>query len=435
MFSHLMVKGGFPIPESDRLRREVSIEDAWDLLRGMLGPVKGVRLAVSRALDRVALEEVLARSDLPPRDTAGLDGYAVRASDPPEGRVFRVVGRISAGQIWDRAVGKGETVRVMTGCPLPADCDAVLPLETVQSLEEGLIRHEGPLRSGMNIIRAGEEMRCGRPLIRSGIRLGPEDLAVLASGGRRTVVVSRRPRVGVLVTGNELVLPGKKLPRGGRYSSNGVYLKALAKREGARVFLRDPVPDRMEVLREAVETLSDADLILVSGGSGKGDGDLVDVVLRDLGAQCVFRGMRIRPGHTTSLYLWRGKPVVALPGRPGGMRVGFEILARPAIHWLQGERKWRPPRLRGVLESSLERRRHVHQLREAFIRTGGGRFQVLPLSRDLRGRPLSQGQTQGWVEIPPGEGMVQKGEIVTVWLKGTGDFGGSGGIEEWDSSP
>jgi molybdopterin molybdotransferase len=295
------------------------------------------------ALGRVLAADAMSPVDLPPWDNSSMDGYAVRAADvrgasPVHPATLTVIGTIAAGARGDRAVGPAQAYRIMTGAPLPPGADTVVRVEdTDGGLDRVQIRDDRD--AGRNVRPRGEDLAEGTVAVSRGTRLGPAHLGVLASVGRGTVRVARRPRVAILATGDELVDVDRfdAVRRGERIvTSNSYTLDALVRSAGGESVALGVVPDDPVALRDCLSAAPPHDLLLTSGGISVGAFDHTRRVLADLGAEQRFWRVAIRPGAPLGFGSWRGAPWIGLPGNPVSTMVTFELFARPALRRLQG---------------------------------------------------------------------------------------------------
>jgi molybdopterin molybdotransferase len=288
------------------------------------------------AAGRVLAEDVVAPCEVPGFDRAAMDGFALRAEEtfgadgytPLE---FARVGESLPGRPFVGVVQTGQAVRIMTGAPLPAGADAVVQAEAAQEIGK-VVRVMEPVSPGRHVGRRGEDIQSGVVLLRSGRRLRPQDVAVLASVGASPVPVVRQPRVAILVTGDELLPCGAK-PTGYQIvDSNSVMLAALAKRDGAGAVRVQKVADRYDLVRNAVAE-ADEDVLLVSGGSSVGVEDHAPRVLAELG-ELTLHGVALRPASPTGLGFLSGRPVLLMPGNPVSCLCAYDLFAGRAIRRL-----------------------------------------------------------------------------------------------------
>ena len=305
--------------------------------------VPPLNLALLEARGAVLAEPVEAPVPLPPFDNSAMDGYAVVAADvagasEADPVVLPVVGDIAAGDPGVSAIRPGLTARIMTGAPLPAGADAVIPVEWTDG-GTATVRITRPAPPGTYIRRAGEDVLAGQVVVEAGTRLGAPQLGMLAAVGRSRVVVRPRPRVVVLSTGTELREPGARLAPGDIWDSNSFMLTAAAEEAGAVGFRQETVGDDPDKVRETIEDLlARADAIVTSGGVSMGARDVVKEVFTAGGADgpVVFGKVRMRPGKPQGFGILNGTPIFTLPGNPVSAYVSFQVFVRPALRAMQG---------------------------------------------------------------------------------------------------
>jgi len=303
------------------------------------------------ALGRVLAEDVTSDIDVPPFDSSGMDGYALIAGPETE---LDVIGEARAGHPATEPLRPGTAMRISTGAPVPEGADAVVPIERTTAVKgaEGhsiqvsveIQRELQPSRvrvsatePGANIRRAAEDVAVGAVVLHTGALIGPAELGVAASVGRHTLRCATRPRVFVLITGDELTPPGEPLAPGGIYGSNGFALAAQVERAGGALAGRGTVSDTPEGTRAALgEALEAADVVIVSGGVSVGPHDHVKDAFRELGVEERFWGVRLRPGKPTWFGTRGDTLAFGLPGNPVSAMVTFQLFARPALAALQG---------------------------------------------------------------------------------------------------
>jgi molybdopterin molybdotransferase len=291
---------------------------------------EGVPLA--EACGRVLAEDLRSSVDVPPFDSSAMDGYALVAGPAAE---LEVIGESRAGRPSERPVAPGVAVRISTGAAVPGGATAVIPVERTSANGDRVEVEE--TAEGANIRRAGEDLRAGAVVLARGEVLGPAELGVAASVGRAELRCARRPRVALLVTGDELVQPGGPLGPGQIYTSNGFALAAQIEGAGAEPVLRETVPDTAEATLAALaRALETADVAIASGGVSVGPHDHVKGALRALGVEERFWGVALRPGKPTWFGIRDGVLVFGLPGNPVSAMVTFQLFARPALAALQG---------------------------------------------------------------------------------------------------
>jgi molybdopterin molybdotransferase len=286
------------------------------------------------AIDRVCAARVEASIDIPPFANSAMDGYAVSCADLAGNTPCRLPlgGRLAAG---DAAIGAGagtgSAIRILTGAPVPAFCDAVVMQEDC-SVRDGQVAFQASPKPGQNIRLAGEDVRRGSALVGAGEMLTPPRLALLAAAGVASVPVRRRLRVGLLSTGNELREPGDALRSGQIYNSNRYFLRAALRREW--IELRDfgIVTDDAGAIRDLLRTACAAcDIVLTTGGVSAGDADHLFAVLHDANAELSVLKVAMRPGKPVTVARLGATLVIGLPGNPFAAAVTFRQIALPAI--------------------------------------------------------------------------------------------------------
>ncbi len=319
----------------------IEVADACRMILERAVPLAAEEVPLDDALGRALAKEVRSDGPVPRFDNSAMDGYAVRAKDTAGAgarspRTLCLIGESRAGAPAALALGEGEAIAISTGAMLPEGADAVVRVDDTvarDSLVEVLVE----IGEGRDLRRAGEDIRDGETVLRPGTVLGSAELGVLASIGCEAVPCARRPRVAIVVSGDELKPPGQPLGPGEIHDSNAHTLRALAQEAGADAGEVARVGDEPAAVRAALEASLGADLLVVSGGVSVGAHDHAKESLAELGAEQVFWGLALRPGRPT----WfgthpEGALVLGVPGNPVSAMVCFVLLARPAIMALQG---------------------------------------------------------------------------------------------------
>jgi molybdopterin molybdotransferase len=290
-------------------------------------------VALEAAAGRVLAEEIAADRDYPQAARSIRDGFAVRAADLP-GRL-RVIGEVRAGEAFLGEVGRGQAVEVMTGAPLPRGADAVVMVEHVERAGDSI--HAGAAEPGQFVNPQGSEARKGARVLAAGARLGFAEIALLAAVGKTRLRAYRKPRVAILVTGDELVEPGEQPLEHQIRNSNGHSLAVQVRRAGGLPEVLPVAKDSHTATRALIERGMGHDLLLLSGGVSAGKYDVVEPVLGDLGAEFFFDRVLIQPGQPTVFGRLGKLFFFGLPGNPVSTMVTFELFARAALELLEGQ--------------------------------------------------------------------------------------------------
>lgn len=433
----------------------ISVQEALERILSYVDVLEAEEKPLIEALGQVLDEDVDAPFDVPPLDNTAMDGYAVRAADtagaaPEAPRELRVIGEVAAGYIFEGEVRLGSAVRIMTGAPVPAGADAIVPFEeTDEPFEkapertrrlEATVRIFKEARPGANIRRAAEDVQQGQVIVRRGTVLRPSEIGLIASVGRGAVRVVRRPVVAVLSTGDELLAPGQ--PRSGAriYDSNAYSIGALVKRYGGQPRLLGIAKDTVEALTAKIRQGLDADMLITSAGVSRGDYDVVkDVLARE--GEIAFWTVAMKPGKPLAFGCFypdgaggpdgadgRRVPHIGLPGNPVSSMVAFELFGRPALMKMMGKTDRRRPIVRAVSKDRIVNRDDPRVFfARCIVSERGGRYYASLTGDQGSGILTSMVRANALTIIPADVDVVEPGEEIDVlmldWSRG----------EEWGS--
>lgn len=392
----------------------ISIAEAQRLVLERTKPLEAERVPIERASGRVLAEPAAAAVDLPPFPSSAMDGFALRSGDTEGGPVtLAVVERIAAGRPASRALAAGEAMAIATGGVVPEGADAVIQLEHVEETEAGLVVRE-PVPAGANVRGRGGDVRAGDGVLEAGMRLAAAQVGALAAAGVTEVRCTKRPRVGILVTGSELRPPGEQLREGEIYESNGLLLATALGSAGAVPAQLGIVADDPEEHRRTMErALLGFDMLVTSGGASVGPHDLVREVQRELRVEEVFWGVAVKPGKPVAFGVRRDHLVFNLPGNPVSVLVTFELFVRPAVNALLGAGDPLPAFQQGTLAAPVRRNPHRDELLRAVATKDNAGVALEPLAGQESHMIVRAGQATALVLVEAGEGELAPGETVS----------------------
>jgi molybdopterin molybdotransferase len=401
----------------------IPLDEAQRFVLGLCAPLPTVELALDDVLGCVLSETVVATEQVPSFANSSMDGYAVRADDTSGAPVSLVViGSVMAGHPLEQTVGPGQAARIMTGAPLPLGADAVCMIEETETASDGRSVIIGrAVQPGAFVRQPGRDVDIGDVIAAAGTVLAPAHLGVLANQGARSVKVHRRPRVGVLSTGDELFSGTGPLPPGKIRDANRHTLLGLLRREGWDGVDLGIVGDDESALVESLSAAaSSCDAILTSGGVSVGDLDLVRVVLEKLSAgKMRWMQVAIRPAKPFAFGLLADSatPVFGLPGNPVSAMVSFELFVRPALRRLGGHRVLHRPIVSATSAADLRREADgkLHLLRAHVSLDDLTSWRVSTTDGQESHQLRSMSEANSLILLPDGTGVLA-GERVTVLL-------------------
>lgn len=395
-------------------RDRADVDVAVQMISQRVSCLPSEKICVAAGIWRVLAREIVAPISIPPFDRAAMDGYAIVAEDtfgtaPYNPLSIRVIGDARPGRPFSGQIASGNAVRIMTGSRIPQGCNAVLPVEFANEVD-GVLSVVEPLSPGKHIGRTGEDVGAGSTVLSPGRCLRPQDLGILTALGVPVVDVTCRPRVEIIVTGDEL-LPAGSRPAGSRIvDSNTVMLRSLIERDGGQVSDSKMVTDDRELIRHALKN-SDADVLLISGGSSVGVDDHAPSLVAELG-ELAIHGVALRPASPAGIGFIGEKVVFLLPGNPVSCLCAYDLFAGRAIRILGGRNpdlpymKERIP-LAAKVSSAIGRVDYVR----VRIRDG----QADPLAISGASMLSTTTLSDGFLLVPRDSEGYAPGEIVTVY--------------------
>jgi molybdopterin molybdotransferase len=418
----------------------ISVEEALEKILSYVEILEPESKPILDCLGQVLAEDIYSAIDIPPLDNSAMDGYALRAKDTggaseSSPRYLVVVGQVAAGSMPTKEVRSGTAIRIMTGAPLPKGADAVVRFEDTDEINRksssGDLSQIGILcqaNKGLNVRGRGEDIAKGDLILKRGKVLRPQEMGVLASLGRSTALVIRRPIVAILATGDELIGVDQPLAPGQIYDSNNYTIAAEVSRYGG-------IPKILGIGRDSVQSLSkkineglDADMLITSGGVSKGDYDIVKDVLAEHG-EVGFWTVCMKPGKPLAFGVIRkterGKekkvPHLGLPGNPASAMVTFEQFARPAILKMMGKQTLKKPTIRAIIENDIADNDGRRLFARVTVTKRGGQYYASVAGPQGSGILTSMARSNGLAIIPESSQGVKAGDTVDVQMLDWGE--------------
>jgi molybdopterin molybdotransferase len=379
-------------------------------------PATTINLSLWDAPGYVLAQDLIADRNYPPFNRATRDGYAVRASESTVGATLTCIGEIKAGDALSQPLEKGTCIQIMTGAPVPPDADAVVMIEYT-SRDKDLIRFQQPAAKGQNIVPTGSEGAKDQLLLESGTRLGYAELGLAAQIGATQLRCAKKPRVAILSTGDEIVpidaSPGPFQIR----NSNSVSLAAQVREAGGDPVILGNASDRIEILGDKIQQGLQEDVLVLSGGVSMGKYDLVEDVLKSLGATFYFDAVAIRPGKPAVFAMCNEKPVFGLPGNPVSTMVTFQLFVVPAIDLLSGAPARPLPFLKATLAQAMKEKPGMTHFLPARVQFDSGEARVKPLPWQGSGDTVTMARANCLLVVGSDIQTLAAGENVNVLMR------------------
>jgi len=375
------------------------------------------------ALGRILGEDVKSQVDVPPFNKSAVDGYAVHAEDTfgastTNPSVLTLIGEIDAGNKPDFEVKRGEAAKTATGAPVPEGADAVVMLEYTRIIDSHSIEIWTPVTPGENVTRKGEDVSIGEIVLKKGLRIRPQDVGILTMLGKTSVNVMKKTRVAVFSTGDELVETVEKAREDKTVDVNRPILLSMIREAGGLGIDEGIVKDRLEDIRRKMEeSLAEADVVVVTGGTSVGVKDLVPEVVNSIGKPgMLVHGISMRPGMPTGLGVVNRKPVILLPGNPVAAMIAFEVFVKPLILRLMEAQEELTPKIMGRLTRRIASVQGFRTFNRVRVRRSGNQLSVEPIRLTGSGILTSMTKANGILVIPEDVEGYEAGEEVEVSL-------------------
>lgn len=407
-----------PVTDAGSKKEFIGLRTALNRMLSRLPRPTRKRFSLLACTGLVAAESATAMVDSPPVDVSMKDGYAIRAADvrlaTGENPVqLSVRGLLGAGDQSPVALGAGTALRILTGARIPADADTVVADEFVTRVGDSILISKTESR-GRNILPAGSDIVRGESLVSAGKLLTPGNIGLLAAGGISEITVFCRPKVGLIASGDEILLPGSPPGEGKIYASNLLTLNSWCCRFGLATEVYHS-PDEESRLKETIGRAGhENDALITSGGAWTGDRDLTGRVLNLLGWEKVFHRVRLGPGKAVGFGLWEGKPVFVLPGGPPSNLVAFLQVVLPALRKLSGHDDILLPRIKTTIDQTVEGQSDWVQAIFGCLRRDNGNIVFSPVKNFSRLKKMAV--AEALLLIPEGVSRFETGAEVHVQL-------------------
>ena len=406
-------------------RKPIAVGEAVQRVMEFAFQEKVEVVSLQQAYGRFLAEDVTADQDVPAFDRSPYDGFAIRSIDSQEASsdnpvTFKVVGEIGAGYVFQDEVGHREAVRIMTGAPIPKGCDAVVMLELTHTFEEDNQPYMSIKRSyeaGTNLSYQGEDVQKGTILIEKGQTINPGVVALLATFGYDQVPVYRKPVVGVIATGSELLEPGESLQPGKIRNSNAYMIMAQIERAGASAKYFGKFSDDLNLCIDVVkQALQEVDILITTGGVSVGDYDHLPAIYEAIDANVLFNKVAMRPGSVTTVAERNGQLLFGLSGNPSACYVGFELFTRPIIRTAFGNKQPHLRREQATLGTDFKKPNPFTRFIRAKAYYENGHLVAIPSGFDKSSAVSSLAEANAFIVLPGGSRGYEKGMQVVVLL-------------------
>lgn len=397
--------------------KAVTAKEAWDLINAFSLPLHTELVPLDEALGRIVAQDVVAHENIPPFHRSLVDGFAVKAKDAQGAKETNPAllfyrGEVRIGEDSHSVLDEGSCIYVSTGAMIPEGADGVVMQEYTRRMGDA-IEITRAIHKGENICFAGEDIRAGTVVLPCGRRITPFDLGVLAALGMSGVWVYKILEIALISSGDEIVPVDSQPELGQIRDINRYTISHSLRRLGARVSFVGIARDRPEDVQGHVRAARDADMILLSGGSSKGERDYITTSIEQLGGKIIFHGINIRPGKPTIFAILWEKPVFGLPGHPVSCIMALTRFVIPLVTKLQGESRHEEKGVVGTLTTNVPSSYGIEEYVRVAVTYNGDGFEITPIF--AKSSVISSlSQATGYIIVPEGREGFEQGEEVTA---------------------
>lgn len=401
--------------------KSVTSKEALEIIRSFPVVLEVESADIEGAVGRVLGEDIIAEEDIPPFPRSLVDGFAIKAKDTYGARettpsFLNTIGEIRVGETAQVSIHDGQCIYISTGAMIPEGADGVVMQEYARRMGEA-IEITRTAHQGENICYAGEDIKKGSNVLTKGKRLSPFDLGIFSALGIARIPVYKKPRIGIVSSGDEIVEIIEKPPLGKIRDINRYTISSLLKKEGSIVTFFGIAKDNLKDISKRLIAAKESNILMVSGGSSKGERDFIIDSIEELGGEVLFHGINIKPGKPTIFGRLWGKPIFGLPGHPVScMMVGIRFVV-PLLRNLEGERFPEGLRIRGMLTTNVPSTYGVEEYVRVSASLVDGQYHVSPIF--AKSSVISSlAEATGYIIVPEGREGYEKDEEVEVYTLG-----------------
>lgn len=417
------------------MRKPIQVNEAIQKVMNFKSSGKKEQVSIHDCDNRRLAEPIMATNNVPSFDKSPYDGFALRSGDTESASrdcpvEFEIVEHIGAGQVPIKSLSKGQATRLMTGAQIPIGADCVAMFEVCKAYEKDnkpFMSIKRKMNESQNIIKEGSEVKQGEKLIEEGTLINPGVKAVMATFGYSEVQVAKKPVVGIIATGTELLDVNEALEPGKIRNSNAYMIASQIKRAGGmyRYYgkLADEFDSSYEVIKDALE---EVDILITTGGVSVGDFDLMPAIYEKLNAEVLFNKIAMRPGSVTTVAVTDGKILFGLSGNPSACYVGFELFTRPIVQHYLFNQTPHLKRIKAILADEFPKPNPFTRFVRSYITYEGGQVRVHLAGIDKSNIVTSLAHATCFMVLPGGTRGFEKGDVVEALLlndtEGQGPF-------------
>jgi len=392
----------------------IGFNEAFQLTMAHAVPTGIETIPVLHSAGLAAARDLVSAVDSPSVDASLKDGYAVISKDIADAAKenpvkLRIIDSVAAGENCRQSLKSGEAIRILTGAPLPEGAEAVLT-EEFTSAVDGFIYAYADAQPGRNVLEKGTDVSIGQVLVQQGETMTPQRIGLLIAGGVTDAIVFKKPRIGLLATGSEVIMPGQTMTPGKVYASNVGFQQAWLTMLGFDVHVISAIDSVERISTSMKDLTSTCDVIVTSGGAWKGDRDLTASVIDSLGGEMVFHRLRLGPGKATGMGTINNQPVFCLPGGPSSNMFGFIMIVLPALFKMSGLNGLPFSSLKGTLLKEIAGQKDWTNLVQCEIFKNGPDIVLNPAKR--KSRLVAMATDLAIVVIPEGVEKIKAGDSV-----------------------